>query len=154
MAPDPGSVVVPMVTRRLRDETGAVAVPSLGVLLWAIALAGALVDIGGYLLAAARAQSTADAAALAAVSVDVEPGVAPARGAAAWVVTRAGAELESCTCVDGSGHAEVTVSVPVPGVFVPRFGMQRVTATAEAELTTRPVTPPRSSSGGPPGPPP
>jgi Flp pilus assembly protein TadG len=124
------------VTRRPDGEAGVVATPAL-LLLWVGLLLGVvLVDVGSYLLAATRAQGAADAAALAAVSVDVDGGIAPPLQAARAVTGRNGAELERCDCRAGRAGAEVAVSVEVGGLFIARVtGMQRVEATATAELT-------------------
>lgn len=101
----------------------------------------AVVDITALFAAASRAQALADAAALAAVSVDV-PGAAPGRGPVAEADRVIRAEdvdgwLERCHCVPGSEHAEVAVSVPIRGIVLPTIGVQRVTAHASAVLTPR-----------------
>jgi hypothetical protein len=112
------------------DERGGVTL-ILPLLLWTAVLAAVVVmDLGGYLVAAARAQSAADAAALAAVAPDVRS----PHAAAGRVLDALGGSLERCECRSGSGRVEVTVSVPVPGLVVPRLGASRVTATARAEL--------------------
>lgn len=102
---------------------------TLPLALWVAAVATVVVvDVTGYLVAAARAQGVADAAALAAVAVDVRG----PRAAATRIVEAAGASLERCDC--GGGRAEVAVGVPVPGLVVPRLGARRVIATARAGL--------------------
>lgn len=127
--------------RRWADERGLLATPVLFVVWCGLLVAIAVVDVGAYLVAAARAQGAADATALAVVGLEVEPAVAPPAQMARWVAGRNRAELERCLCRIGSGRAEVAVSVPVDGLFVPRVtGAQRVTATAQAELAT-PATP-------------
>jgi hypothetical protein len=116
------------------DEGGVTLV--LPMLLWVATLVAIVaIDIAGYLVAASRAQALADAAALAAVSADVhfDTGLVPV--AEADRVTRAGdGQLEVCTCGPGSERAQVTVSVPVPGLVIPRFGASRVAADASAVL--------------------
>ncbi len=102
---------------------------TLPLLLWTAAVAAVVVvDVTGYLVAAARAQAVADAAALAAVADDVRG----PRAAATRVAEAGGASLERCDC--GGGRAEVAVGVPVPGLVVPRLGARRVVATARAGL--------------------
>ena len=102
----------------------------LPLVLWAaIVAAVVLIDLTGYLVAAARAQQAADSAALAAVSDDVRG----PRGAAGAVAEALGGSLVACDC-DRPGHAEVVVGVPVPGLIVPQVGAGRVEATARAEL--------------------
>jgi hypothetical protein len=89
-----------------------------------------VVDLTAYLVAAARAQQLADAAALAAVTPDVRG----PRVAATDLAEAGGGSLVACDCPDGAGHAEVVVSVPVPGLLVPTLGAGRVEASAGAEL--------------------
>ncbi len=117
-----------------RDEDGLVATPAL-LLVWLGLLLGvAVVDVGSYLVAASRAQGAADAAALAAVAADLAAPAPPAIVARS-VAGRGGAYVESCDCRAGSPQVEVTVSVPVGGLFIARVtGAQRVTATAAATL--------------------
>jgi hypothetical protein len=107
---------------------GTLALP---LVLWTAVLSAVVIlDLSGYLVAAARAQTLADAAALAAVADDVRG----ARAAAARVVEAGGGSLDHCGCPDGSGRAQVVVSVPVPGLVIPSLGASRVEATAAAEL--------------------
>lgn len=99
------------------------------LMVWVTAVAAVVVlDLTGYLVAAARAQAVADAAALAAVADDVRG----PRAAATRVAAAAGASLVRCDC--GGGRAEVAVGVPVPGLMVPRLGARTVVATARAGL--------------------
>ena len=103
---------------------------ALPLALWvAVVSAVVLIDLTGYLVAAARAQQMADSAALAAVSEDVRG----PHGAAAAVVEALGGSLVACDC-DRAGRAEVVVGVAVPGLVIPRVGAGRVEATARAEL--------------------
>jgi hypothetical protein len=117
------------------DEAGGVTLV-LPMLLWVATLVAIVtIDIAGYLVAASRAQALADAAALAAVSADVplDGGLVPV--AEADRVVRAGnGQLELCVCVPGAERAQVTVSVPVPGLVIPRYGAARVAADASAVL--------------------
>ena len=135
---------------RRRGEDGSI-VPVLGVAVAAAALVLLLVvDVVAYLVAASRAQATADAAALAAIVVADPRGRAvgdPAREATR-VATAAGARLDACTCVTGAASVEVAVSVAVPALVVTRLAARRVTAVATAELrpgdapVSRPARPP------------
>ena len=109
---------------------------SLPLALWTAVVATVVVlDLTAYLVAAARAQQLADAAALAAVSGDVRG----PRAAAADLAEAGGGLLVVCDCSD-MGRAEVVVGVPVPGLVVPTLGAGRVEATAAARLV-RPVGP-------------
>jgi hypothetical protein len=110
-----------------------VATPVLLLLWWGLLLGVASVDVGGYLVAAARAQHAADAAALAAVgAAGGGPGSA---STARTIAERNDGRLERCDCAAGRTPVRVVVSVAVPGIFIPRVaGAQRVTARAEATL--------------------
>lgn len=102
----------------------------LPLLIWvAVVATVVLLDLTGYLTAAAQAQQLADAAALAAVSDDVRG----PRVAAAEVAKAGGGSLTLCDC-DRAGRATVVVGVPVPGLVVPRLGASRVEATGRAVL--------------------
>lgn len=106
---------------------------TLPLTLWvAVVAAVVLLDLSGYLVAAARAQQLADSAALAAVSGDVRG----PRAAAAALVEAGRGSLVACDC-DRAGRAEVVVGVAVPGIVLPAVGAGRVEATARAELVSR-----------------
>jgi hypothetical protein len=117
------------------DDAGGVTLV-LPMLLWVATLVAIVaIDIAGYLVAASRAQALADAAALAAVSADVPlDGVLLPVAEADRVVRAGDGQLEVCTCVPGAERAQVTVSVPVPGLVIPRLGATRVAADAAAVL--------------------
>jgi hypothetical protein len=134
------------VTAAAHHDEGGFASLALPVMLWVVTLAGvALIDVTAYLVAASRAQSLADAAALAAVTVDaVVPAQGGPRGRASTVVSAADGRLERCGCRAGTGRASTEVSVPVPGLVLPRLGAARVVASAEAVLV-----PPDGSSVAP-----
>jgi hypothetical protein len=103
----------------------------LPLVVWTTVIATVVVmDLTAYLVAASRAQQIADSAALAAVSGDVRG----PRAVAADLAVAGGGSLVACDCPDGAGRAEVVVSVPVPGLVVPRFGAGRVEASASAGL--------------------
>jgi hypothetical protein len=107
------------------------------LLLWIATLAAiALVDVTGYLVAAARAQSLADAAALAAVSASASTTAGTPVAEAERVVVAGAGRLEACTCRPGAHRAAASVSVPVVGLVVPRVGAARVAADAHAVLTS------------------
>ena len=123
-----------------RCTESGVATVVLPMLLWVTTLAAiALIDLGAYLVAAARAQSLADAVALAAVSAEVEGAraVSPIREADRTAVA-GGGQLEHCLCDPGSDRAAVRVSVPVPGLVLPTLGAARVAADAGAALVRPP----------------
>jgi hypothetical protein len=119
----------------LGDQRGSASL-ALPLLVWIVTIATiALVDVAAYLVAASRAQSLADAAALAAVSADaaVPPRGDPVEQARSVVAAGAG-RLERCDCAPGSARASAQVSVPVPGLVVPKLGAGRVVATSDAVL--------------------
>lgn len=116
------------------DDTGAAAVIvalSLVVLLGIGALA---VDIGYYLVQRGKAQTAADAAALAAASY-LPDDTSRARAAATDFATR-NLPGSTTTFTDGGAtnpnNAVVTVSVEVPTFFAQVFGIASVTAKARA----------------------
>jgi hypothetical protein len=128
----------------IRQEDGLASLV-LPVLLWVVTLAVvALTDVTAYLVAASRAQSLADAAALAAVAADAEQarGSQP-RARAETLVRAGGGRLERCACRLGAGRASTEVSVEVPGLVLPRLGAGRVRSSADAVLTppARPAGP-------------
>lgn len=131
-----------MTRHRWREEDGLLATPVLFVVWAALLVAVAVIDVGAYLVAASRAQGAADAAALAAVAADLaQP--APPHIVARSVAGRNDARVESCDCRAGQDHVEVAVSVRVGGLFIARVtGVQRVTASAEAELVPDPFSDP------------
>ena len=123
-----------------------VATLVLPVLLWLATLVAVFaIDASAYFVAAARAQQLADAAALAAIGADVD---GEARGhprlVASGLVDAGGGRLEHCSCRGGAELAQVTVSLAVPGLVMPRLGASRVSADAQAVLA-----PPEELAPGP-----
>ena len=122
---------------RPRAERGAVSlvVVTGALVLSLFALCAA--DLGSLMLARARAQAAADAAALAAV-VQQAPVLArgserPADAARAEAEAN-GAHLDRCDCDIGSNHAVVDVTVaPTLAYMSPWFG-RTVRATSRAEV--------------------
>lgn len=105
----------------------------LPMLVWLATLVALFaIDLGAYLVAASRAQALADSAVLAAVATGVDGSGRSPSAAAARVVAAGGGRLERCDC--GNGRSGVVVSVPVPGLIVPRLGAGRVSARSEARL--------------------
>lgn len=103
-----------------------------------------IIDLAAYLVAAERARTAADLAALAAAGL-AHPEIAVAGDPlrqARRVATANGAELISCACGPSSGEIEVIVSVEVRAVAVTRFAGRRVQAGARAALIE--VAPARS----------
>ncbi len=116
------------------DGYASVIVPMLFAL--ASIATVAVLDVTAYFAAASRAQSLADAAALAAVAPEASNG--PLRtgvGEAHRIAAAGGGRIEDCACRAAREHSRVTTSVEVPGLVIPRLGAGRVTAEAAAVLT-------------------
>lgn len=125
----------------MRCRSDGFATVALPMLLWIGTLAAiAVIDLGAYLTGAARAQTLADAVALAAVSADLE-GARPSSPIreADRIAVAGGGQLEACACAPGAARAAVRVSVVVPGIVLPRLGAGRIAAEATAAL----IDPPR-----------
>lgn len=129
-----------------RGSASGLATIALPMLVWiATIVAVVVIDMTAYLVAASRAQSLADAAALAAVVADIPGARVRTPTAEAERIVQAGdGQLESCACRRGSEHTQVTVSVAVPGLVIPTLGATRVTAEARAVLA-----PPEELAPGP-----
>ena len=120
----------------MTGERGALSIVvvtgALALCLFALCAA----DLGSMLVTRARAQSAADAAALAAV-VQQAPVLGRGRdpeGAARAEVEANGGVLERCECVVGNAEATVEVSMqPRLGIVAAWFGA-RVHAVARAGL--------------------
>ncbi len=115
------------------SERGSVTVLTVTVLFFAAILALVTVDLLRALESKARAQTAADAAALAAALEMASPSSAKPSTMAADYARRNGGSLLDCRC-DGRTEAVVTVTVPVDLVFV---GSDReVSASARAVVET------------------
>ena len=100
-----------------QGERGSSSVLAAAVLVLACALCLISVDLARALEAKTRAQTAADAAALAAareLALDTDQG---AQEAADYAL-RNGATLVSCECAQGTYEAIVDVEVPVDLLFV------------------------------------
>ncbi len=103
---------------RPRGERGSVSVVAAAILLATMVLALGAADLARVLIAASRAQTAADAGALAAAQElafpgEVEPGVI-----AADLVARNGGRMRACLCEPGTLEARVEVEVPVGRLFL------------------------------------
>jgi secretion/DNA translocation related TadE-like protein len=124
---------------RLEAERGSVTVLSAAVMAALVVLAMGASDVARVLHAASRAQTAADAAALAAaqaLAID-EPGPEPTELAGEYAA-RNGAALETCACDPGTFEASVTVRLPVGDLFLVA-GDRTVRAEARAQVDL-PVT--------------
>ncbi len=113
-------------------EDGFAAPLMLALLALAALLCMATADAANVLVARARVQTAADAAALAAASAQWRADDDPEE-AARRIAQRNGAELEACVCDENAERAIVTVS---RRTFIRMLGVapRSVSATAEAEM--------------------
>jgi secretion/DNA translocation related TadE-like protein len=113
-------------------ERGSVSIVAAGLMVVALILAMGAADLARVLTAASRAQTAADAAALAAAQELAlgSPGSGPADLAAEYA-DRNGAGLTRCSCEAGTTEATVTVLVEV-GSLLLLPGSRVVTAQARA----------------------
>ncbi len=114
-------------------ERGSVSIVVVALMAVALVLAMGVADLARVLTGAARAQTAADAAALAAAQELASAsgaGVEPADLAAAYA-ERNSAALTACSCEAGSTEAVVTVTVQV-GSLVLAPDDRVVTASARA----------------------
>jgi secretion/DNA translocation related TadE-like protein len=110
-------------------ERGGVSIVMLGVLVVGLVLAMGAARLGGALVGRARAESAADAAALAAADrLALGDGPGAARDAAAATAVSNDARLVSCTCSGTTAEVVVEVDVPAWGAL---FGPARGRAKAE-----------------------
>ncbi len=112
-----------------------------GPLVVAVALLALVaLDLGAYVLAAARAQTAADAVALATIQVaDTRGGgTGTPTGEAERIAAANGVRLDACACPPGATEVTVQVSAPVRAIAATRFGPRRVTAVATSRLVPLP----------------
>ena len=113
-------------------ERGSVSVVATGMMVVIVVLALASSDVARVLAAASRAQTAADAAALAAAQeMAVPSGRETPEEAAGEYASRNGAEVLSCSCAGQEKEAVVEVRVAIGTLLL--FGSDRaVTARARA----------------------
>jgi secretion/DNA translocation related TadE-like protein len=128
------------VTSRPGREDGSASLLVAGGIAALVVFSMGLADVARVMLAASRAQTSADAAALAsaqALALD-EREPLPEELAADYASLN-GAVLETCTCDPGSFAAAVEVRMPVGDLFL--FGDDRaVVARARADVDLPPPT--------------
>ena len=108
----------------LLDAAGTVVVLSMGL---------AVADVTVALMTRSRAQTAADAAALAAAQELVVPASGDPEAMAREYAERNGAELTACVCDARGGEAVVEVRIPIDGLLLLPDG-RVVTARARAVL--------------------
>jgi secretion/DNA translocation related TadE-like protein len=118
-----------------KDDTGSVSVVIAAVAAMVLVLVMGAVDVGKVLAARDRAQTAADAAALAAAQeLAVTPGTDPS-GVASRYAALNGAIVTAFTWT--GSDAEVTVSEQVAGLLL-GLGTRSVTASARAVVDLPP----------------
>jgi secretion/DNA translocation related TadE-like protein len=112
-----------------RTGRGSVSIVMLGVLVIGLVLSMGAAQLGGALVGRARADSAADAAALAAAdSLALGHGSDAAQGAARETAANNDARLVSCDCAGTTAEVVVEVELPALGAL---FGPARGHAKAE-----------------------
>lgn len=120
----------------MSEQRGAVTVLAITGVLTLCLFAVAAADLGAMMHARARAQSAADAAALAAVVAQAPilgQGADPAAAARAAAGANA-ARLLSCSCTVGDVIATVEVATSARPILMTRWGARVVRARASAEV--------------------
>lgn len=121
-------------TKRVGDsERVSVTVVTAGTLAMALVLVLATADIFRSLQAVARAQTAADAAALAAAQEMVSPSGRPPREPAGDFAARNGANLLACRCEPGTFEAVVEVGMSVPLLLLGPWRTVHASARAVVE---------------------
>ena len=115
----------------MNREDGSVSVVAAAIAAAIVMLALCAADLAKALDVASRAQTAADAAALAAAQELAISGGREPSDLAAEYADRNGAELRSCTCDAGTYEATVVVRVPIGDLIVLGDG-RAVEATARA----------------------
>ena len=119
-------------SHRPDDERGSVTLLSAGILVALVVLAMGASDVARVLHAASRAQTAADAAALAAAqALAIDDGGPRPDELAGEYAARNGAALETCACEPGTFEASVGVRMPVGDLFLVA-GDRTVSARARA----------------------
>jgi secretion/DNA translocation related TadE-like protein len=119
---------------RPASDRGSITLLCAGVLAAVVVLAMGASDVARVLHAASRAQTAADAAALAAAQALAfdEEGPEPSALAGEYA-ERNGAVLETCSCERGTFEATVSVRLPVGDLFL-FAGDRTVQARASAQV--------------------
>jgi secretion/DNA translocation related TadE-like protein len=116
-----------------RGERGAITVVAAAMLLVLAVLVVATADATRALVAVSRAQTAADAAALAAAQALVTPAGMDPQAAASTYAQANGGTLLRCECEPGTTQATVEVAVPA-GRFLLLPGPDAFTRSARAVI--------------------
>jgi secretion/DNA translocation related TadE-like protein len=116
-------------------QRGSVSIVVVALISVALVLAIGVADLARVLTCAARAQTAADAAALAAAQELASPSDLEPSDLAAAYAQRNGAVLTACSCDTGGTEAVVTVTVQVgPLVLAPDGRVVTARARAIVEI--------------------
>ncbi len=119
------------------SERGSVSIVVVALLAVALVLTMGVADLARVLTCAARAQTAADAAALAAAQELATSGGAQPIELAASYAERNGAALTACSCEAGGTEAVVTVTVQVGSlVLAPDDRVVTARARAVVDIST------------------
>ena len=119
---------------RPTDERGSVTVIAAGVIVIILACTMGVADVGRVLAERSRAQTAADAAALAAAQ-DLALADGDPAGDAASFATMNGSDLLSCACDPGSFDAVVRVRRSFTGLLL-LPGSHQIEVSARAVVDT------------------
>jgi secretion/DNA translocation related TadE-like protein len=115
-------------------QRGSVTVVTAALLLVVFMFAVLVADAGKLLMAVGRAQTAADAAALAAAQELAIPSGASLVALAASFAAANGAEVVACSCPSGPGEVTLTVRLPVSGLVILTGRAVQATARAVVDL--------------------
>jgi len=118
-------------------ERGSATVVTAGILAAVLVLALGAADVARVLVAASRAQTAADAAALAAAQSLAFPTEIDPATTASELAERNGARLRSCACDPVGLTALVVVEVPVGALLLSaddRVAVAQATAIVDASM--------------------
>lgn len=137
-----------MAGRSVRREGGNAATAVLGVAVVAILVVAGIVDIGIFFIVRARAQTAADAAALAAAAELIPGSTSDPAAQARRFASANGARLVHCHCRRGLRAAEVEVAMTARFFMVYESARKDIPARARAGIDLAAVGRGRSGSLG------
>jgi len=122
---------------RNSQEKGNASLGVVGAIAIVLVFILGLADLAIFLLARAKAQTAADAAALAAAA-EIVPGQGnDPHGQAARFASANGARIVSCSCRAGEESVAVYVALPVRFGLLGALGLEEVVARARADVDWR-----------------
>lgn len=115
-------------------ESGNASVAVIAAVAMVMVMLAGLADVTLFMLGRAKAQTAADAAALAAAAELIPGRGRDPVGVARTFAARNGARLVRCDCPLGGSEASVRVVVPLRFLSVAGLGVSSVTARAKAGI--------------------